>query len=153
MSEINLKGTNYRLTKQRRIILEELKKVCTHPTAESIYKIVRKRIKNISFATVYRNLDFLEKNGYVLKLKIKEKKARYDGESKPHRHLICKCCGKIIDIFDCRGIIIRSKELKACGFVPDCGCLEIPGFCKQCEAKVKHLTINRFAPAKHKIIL
>ncbi|EKD63275.1 MAG: hypothetical protein ACD_51C00305G0002 [uncultured bacterium] len=133
--EINLKGTNYRLTKQRRIILEELRKVCTHPTAESVYKMVKKRIKNISFATVYRNLDFLENNGYIIKLKIKDKKARYDGEASPHRHLTCKHCGEIIDIFDCRGVIIRSKELKKCGFVPDCGSLEIPGLCKSCHKK------------------
>ena len=46
-----------RMTKQRRIILEELRKVRSHPTADEIYAMVRRRLPRISLGTVYRNLD------------------------------------------------------------------------------------------------
>ena len=48
-----------RMTRQRMVILEELRKVKTHPTADELYAMVRTRMPRISLGTVYRNLDFL----------------------------------------------------------------------------------------------
>jgi hypothetical protein len=48
-----------RITKQRQLILEELKKVVTHPTADEIYRMVRERMPRVSLGTVYRNLETL----------------------------------------------------------------------------------------------
>ena len=45
-----------RMTRQRAVILEELRKVKTHPTADELYSIVRERLPRISLGTVYRNL-------------------------------------------------------------------------------------------------
>ncbi len=57
-----------RMTRQRMVILEELKKVRTHPTADELYAMVRARLPRISLGTVYRNLDFLAETGEILKL-------------------------------------------------------------------------------------
>jgi len=130
-----LKGTKHRLTKQRRIILEEVRKVCTHPTAKQIYKLTKRRIKDISFATVYRNLDFLEQKGLIIKLKSKDGDSRYDGNADPHIHMVCKICGVVYDISDCKCAKFASKQLKKIGFVPDYNCLEVTGFCKKCKHK------------------
>ncbi len=135
MLETHLKGTKHRLTSQRRIVLEEIRKVRTHPTADEVYQMVRKRIPNVSVATVYRNLDFLAENGFIIKLKTKDKKARFDGHPEPHLHLCCRGCGYVADIFDCTCKLPCSKEVKATGFVPDISCLEIPGLCKKCSRK------------------
>ncbi|MBU1018941.1 MAG: transcriptional repressor [Patescibacteria group bacterium] len=137
---MDLKGTKYRLTKQRQIILEEICKVCCHPTAEDVFKLVRKRLPDIGVATVYRNLDFLEKNGYIIRLKSLcgcSGKARYDGNCNGHIHLICTCCGEVCDIFDCKKFNIKSKELEKSGFNPDLNHLEIPGLCKKCNKTKK----------------
>jgi Fur family ferric uptake transcriptional regulator len=40
-----------RLTTQRQIILEELSKVKTHPTASELYDMVRKRLPRIGLGT------------------------------------------------------------------------------------------------------
>ena len=93
-------STDTRNTRQRDIILEEICKVCTHPTAKDVYGMVKKRMPSIGLATVYRGLDRLEKEGKILKLKSKGKEARYDGNAGGHCHLICKDCGCIDDIFD-----------------------------------------------------
>ncbi|MBW2706713.1 MAG: transcriptional repressor, partial [Deltaproteobacteria bacterium] len=47
------------MTRQRQVILEELRKVDTHPSADEVYEMVRKRLPRISLGTVYRNLEIL----------------------------------------------------------------------------------------------
>ncbi|MGC8659306.1 MAG: Fur family transcriptional regulator, partial [Desulfomonilaceae bacterium] len=54
-----------RQTSQRRIILEELAKLKTHPTANEVYEVVRKRLPKISLGTVYRNLELLSESGSI----------------------------------------------------------------------------------------
>ncbi len=128
-----LKNTKHRLTPQRKIILEEIRKVHTHPTAEEVFEMVRERIPNISVATVYRNLEFLVEKGLIIKLKSKDKKTRFDGNEKPHFHLVCNCCFKIIDIFDCKCKPPCSKQINKCGFEIDTACMELSGLCKKCK--------------------
>ena len=59
---------NMRLTSQRQVILEELRKVKSQPTANEIYDMVRKRLPRIGLGTVYRNLDLLADRGIIKKL-------------------------------------------------------------------------------------
>ena len=49
------------MTRQKRIILKELRKMTSRPTADTIYEMVRKRIPRISLGTVYRSLDVLSR--------------------------------------------------------------------------------------------
>ncbi len=123
----------HRKSAQRKIILEELQKLDTHPTAKQLYKIVEKRLPNVGLATIYRNLDFLEQNKKILKLKSKENEARYDGRADKHCHLICRECGSILDLMDVDKIIIKSKELEQSGFKIDPSYAEMFGECSSCH--------------------
>ena len=58
------------MTRQRQIILEELRKVVTHPSADEVYEMVRKRLPRISLGTIYRNLEILSENGDIQKLEL-----------------------------------------------------------------------------------
>ena len=124
-----------RITRQRKLVLEELQKVCNHPTATQIHIMVSKRDPQIALATVYRSLDFLEERGLILKLKSKKQETRYDGNVGSHCHLICENCDEIIDIFDIKKIKILSKELKKSGFQPSFDHLELSGLCRKCKLK------------------
>ncbi|MBT5017020.1 transcriptional repressor [Candidatus Peregrinibacteria bacterium] len=126
------KSTCYRVTPQRRIVLEELKKVCTHPTAQEVYELVQKQDKSVSLATVYRSLDFLVEQELVIKLKARGKQARYDADLTQHCHLVCKKCGRVSDCFDVEKLKIDSKEIGKLGFCPCLDYLEIPGLCREC---------------------
>jgi Fe2+ or Zn2+ uptake regulation protein len=86
-----------RNTIQRTRILEYLRKVKTHPAAETVYKEVKKTIPTITLATVYRNLNLLTEQGIINRMTVNHE-YRYDGESGVHQHAICKKCGKIIDV-------------------------------------------------------
>jgi Fur family transcriptional regulator, ferric uptake regulator len=87
-----------RMTSQRRIIMEELMKLKSHPTANDLYEIVRRRMPNISLGTVYRNLEFLADLGMVLKLEIAGTQKRFDGNTQNHYHVRCIKCGRVDDV-------------------------------------------------------
>lgn len=87
-----------RLTTQRQIILEELSKVKTHPTASELYDMVRKRLPRIGLGTVYRNLELMAENGMILKLEVGGTQKRFDATTDTHYHIRCSACGKVDDI-------------------------------------------------------
>ncbi len=89
---------NMRLTTQRQIILEELGKVTSHPTANEVYDMVRKRLPRIGLGTVYRNLELLADSGVILKLEVGGTQKRFDATVEPHYHIRCTRCGKVDDI-------------------------------------------------------
>ena len=54
---------NIRMTRQREVILDELRKLHSHPTADGLYTRVRRRLRRISLGTVYRNLEVMAEGG------------------------------------------------------------------------------------------
>jgi len=89
---------NLRLTPQRKLILEELAKTTSHPTAGELYDVVRKRLPRISLGTVYRNLELLASQGLIRKLELSGAPARYDARCDGHYHVRCVRCGRVDDI-------------------------------------------------------
>ncbi|MFP4403709.1 MAG: Fur family transcriptional regulator [Nanoarchaeota archaeon] len=83
-------------TNQRIEILNFLKDNYNHPTADEVFNAVRKKLSRISKATIYQNLKFLCKKRIILELNIKGV-SRFEPNLKPHHHIICKNCSKIID--------------------------------------------------------
>lgn len=87
-----------RNTKQRAVILSELQKLTSHPTAATLYRIVVRKLPKISLGTVYRNLDLLAKTGVIQKLEFGSEEARFDGNTGRHDHIRCVKCGRVDDI-------------------------------------------------------
>ena len=87
-----------RMTVQRSVILDELRKLKTHPTADELYHVVRERLPRISLGTVYRNLEHLAHTKAILKLNIGGSMKRFDGCCDKHYHAICLTCGRIFDV-------------------------------------------------------
>ena len=88
-----------RYSRQREQILEFVKSVRTHPTAETVYYEMRKKDPNISLGTVYRNLVTLSEKGDITRIPLANKKDRFDGDTSSHVHMICEKCGMISDLF------------------------------------------------------
>jgi Fur family ferric uptake transcriptional regulator len=87
-----------RSTRQRQVILEEVKRSRSHPTADEIYERVRSRLPRVSLGTVYRNLDVLAANGNIVKLAPGRTQMRFDGNVEAHYHMTCIHCGRIEDL-------------------------------------------------------
>ena len=86
------------MTPQRQVILEELRKVNTHPSADEIYEMARKRLPRISLGTVYRNLEILSARGEIQKLEFGCSLKRFDGVAQDHYHIRCLDCDRVIDV-------------------------------------------------------
>ena len=88
----------FRITSQRKLILDELMHCKEHPSADMIYVKVREHLPNISLGTVYRNLEIMAKQGMIIKIETPDGQKRFDYNTKPHPHFRCEKCGKIEDI-------------------------------------------------------
>ncbi len=87
----------HRETKQRRMVLEAVRSLTDHPTANTIYKEVHAIDCKISQGTVYRNLNCLSEDGEILHIKMPGA-VRYDLRTDLHYHISCLKCGKVINI-------------------------------------------------------
>jgi len=122
-----------RNTRQREIILEELRKVKSHPAANEVFRIVRRRIPNISFSTVYRNLNLLRDDGYVLELTCGKYSCRYDGTVSNHYHFYCLKCKRVFDI---EGPVLKDMDKgvsKKTNFKVIYHRMDFYGYCKGCK--------------------
>ena len=92
-----MKEKNLRTTKQRQVILEQLRKLKTHPSADEIYGVVREHIPRISLGTVYRNLDLLSELGAIQTLELSGALKRFDWDTNKHYHIRCMRCNRVED--------------------------------------------------------
>lgn len=122
-----------RMTRQRMLILEELRGMCTHPTAEELYSRVRARMPYISLSTVYRNLELLAAANEVLRLDSAGTIRRFDGNTMPHRHILCMRCGKVADLPSDCGPIPDHESIHVDGFTVTGVRVEFEGVCDECR--------------------
>ena len=87
-----------RMTRQRRVILDEFRTAGLHHTADEVYWAVRRTLPNISLGTVYRNLEVLTQAGLIRTLHLGGGQRLYDGGMHPHYHVRCRECGRISDV-------------------------------------------------------
>ena len=127
-------GGFQRNTRQRRLILEELEGLTSHPTAADLHQIVRQRLPQISLGTIYRNLELLARTGAIRRLEAGGGAARFDANTEPHGHLRCVRCGALKDVHDI------PLDLEDTGFGDLDGYdtlgyrLEFVGICPACKA-------------------
>ncbi|MBF0559575.1 MAG: transcriptional repressor [Nitrospirae bacterium] len=128
---IGYRELRLKLTPQRIAILDYLKDNIEHPSADDIYKAVSLKYPTMSFATVYNTLEALRKKGGVTELTIDATKKRFDPNTKPHHHLICIECRRIVDI-DVTYDLTLSGEKKS-GFDIVGNHIEFYGICPECK--------------------
>lgn len=126
----------YRMTNQRQIILQEVRNLNSHPTADEVYERVRKRVPRISLGTVYRNLDILSRTGLIKKIDPGYLQMRFDGNTEDHYHITCMGCGRIDDLpvdkpghslDDLEKALVKATEYRIAGHK-----LEFYGLCPRC---------------------
>ena len=96
-------------SKNRELILERLRMVNNHPTAEEVYLLIKSELPGIGLTTVYRNLEQLSEQGDIVKLDGNVK--RYDGDVDKHFHYRCPRCERVFDI-DASDLIDSYNEFK-----------------------------------------
>jgi len=130
-----LENKFHRNSPQREVILEELRKLKSHPTATTLYRLVSKRLPSISLGTVYRNLNLLSKKGIIQKLEVGGSRARYDGDTDKHYHICCSSCGRIDDIQNISEEILNIDLFEIEGYVVEGYHMNFYGICSDCREK------------------
>ena len=129
--------TQTRMTRQQAVILEELRKLKSHPTADELYSIVRERLPRISLGTVYRNLDFLADSGEIRRLEAAGSTKRFDGDISHHQHVRCIYCGRIGDVEDVQQAP-TIEGMHAMGFASILNSrVEYDGVCEICSKSLE----------------
>lgn len=125
--------TLHRNTRQRRVIVEELMRHPTHPTAAQLYEATRRRLPRISLGTVYRNLDLLSRTGAIRKLAAPDGVARFDGNVEPHHHVVCERCGALADVWGLPAELWPAGLVETAGYDIVAVRLELIGVCPDCR--------------------
>ncbi len=127
-----------RMTAQRKAILDTIRKLKTHPTADELYSIVKQFMPRISLATVYRNLEMLASEGYIKRLNLGgAEQRRYDGNPEHHYHVICLNCGQIGDVYLDEDLDINSHIIHSDEFLINKVHLEFWGLCPDCSKNLQ----------------
>lgn len=124
-----------RNTLQRKVLLEELQRARSHPTAVELYEIVRRRLPKISLGTVYRNLDLLAEMGTIQKLALGGAEARFDGNPGRHYHVRCVRCDRVGDVHGLPADLVGDQLQVAGGYKILGHRLEFIGICAACQGR------------------
>ncbi len=94
-----LRAREWRLTPQRRVVAEVLHGRHVHLSAEEVFARARRRLPQISLATVYNTLGELVAMGEVLEVRAGTGRVRYDPNvAYEHHHLVCEGCDALFDV-------------------------------------------------------
>ena len=119
-----------RSTAQKSFVFGYLKSVKTHPTAETVYKEVRKKLPSISQGTVYRVLNNFKDKGEIQVIDTKDN-VHFDADISDHAHFICEQCGNVFDVIE---------ECSKCGILKNK---------KTKVGKINHYKINFYGKCKN----
>lgn len=123
---------NKRNTIQRTLILETVRELRCHVTADEVYDSIAKKHPGIGRGTVYRNLNLLSDMGEIRKIEMPNGPDRYDHICRQHYHARCTRCGRIFDvdmdiiadlekrIKDTYGFSVTGHDIFFKGICPDC---------------------------------
>ena len=133
-----LKQHGYKLTPQRRAVLDAIAHIQEHLTPGAIYEKVNQQHPGIGLVTIYRTLDILAKLGLLCKVHTEGDCRSYlmRRPSEHHHHLICSGCGRVVDFTNCELSELEQRLSQEAGFEMVGHLLEFHGRCLDCQDTV-----------------
>lgn len=123
-----------KVTHQRLVIYRAIAGSTDHPSADMVYKEVRREHPTVSLATVYKTLETFKKVGLVCAVGPLHENARYEANLAHHHHMICIKCKRIMDLDETFLTTIslpdHLNEHQVLGHT-----VWVRGLCRDCEKK------------------
>lgn len=127
-----LRERGLQVTAQRLAVLRAVS-AAPHTTADAVAEVVKRDIGAISLQSVYDALNVLVTAGLIRRIQPAGSAARFeDRVGDNHHHLICRICGRVLDV-DCavgaapcliaaddQGYEVDEAEVAYWGRCPDC---------------------------------
>ena len=128
-----LRGSGYRLTPQRELILAAVERL-GHATPDEVLAEVRSHSEAVNVSTVYRTLEVLEELGLVRHAHLSDRAPTYHSVSDhEHFHLVCRNCQAVISVDpDVLSPLLDRLDADH-GFTADVGHLTVFGTCASCR--------------------
>jgi Fur family peroxide stress response transcriptional regulator len=129
-------GKSRKHSKKRDEILAAIRSSASHPSARWVYERLKPLIPALSLGTVYRNINLLREKGELVSLGVVRGEERFDGRVKPHPHVVCPRCGRVIDIPEIPNEALGSVILetgKERGFNIEPARTVFYGLCEDCR--------------------
>ena len=134
-----LRKVGLRATNQRLAIIRALIDHPDHPSAEDIYRHLKRSHPTLSLATVYKTLQVMGDMGALLTIETGASSLRFDGRTHPHHHAVCDQCGKVYDVdFNKHPVDLNTKGILQ-GFKVKSVKVIFAGICHLCQT-----TANQF---------
>lgn len=134
----SLKDRGHRLTIVRRTMVELFTKATEPLSVPSIIALLSKKKLSVNKTTVYREIEFLEKEGIIIPVYVDAEKKTYELKGNAHHHhVVCRTCDTVEDI-DSRALEsvmkkLESKVKKNSNFTQIWHSVELFGLCKSCS--------------------
>jgi len=128
-----LRTHGLRRTPQRQVVLEAVRSLAGHATAEDVVSHVRRTMPSVSASTVYRTLATLEEVGILCHAHLGHSASVYHiGAGDLHQHLVCERCGALQEVDqDLARAFARDVE-KRFGFRANLTHFAVLGECRRC---------------------
>jgi Fur family ferric uptake transcriptional regulator len=130
------KAAGVRPTRQRASIVEALRGAAGFKTAQELHLDMMREGERVGLATVYRNLQALADAGEVdvLYTDLGETMFRLCEGAEHHHHLVCRGCGRSVEVKAEEVETWAARVAKRHGFEQMTHTVEIFGLCEQCSA-------------------
>ena len=93
-----LRGSGYRLTPQRELILQAIRRL-GHATPDEVFAEVRTASSAVNLSTIYRTLEVLEELGLIRHAHLSDRAPTYHAVTDhEHFHLVCRNCERVISV-------------------------------------------------------
>ncbi|WP_157559635.1 Fur family transcriptional regulator [Nocardioides sp. Soil777] len=127
-----LRGSGYRLTPQRQLILGAVEQL-GHATPDEVLAAVREQASAVNASTVYRTLEVLEELGLVRHAHLSDRAPTYHSTRGPeHFHLVCRNCDRVQSVDPDVASALLEALRREHQFEVDLGHLAIFGRCTDC---------------------
>ena len=126
-----------RKTKQKAAVKHALSEAIGFVSAQQLHLVLKNHGSSIGLATVYRALNELSASGEADSLQSSDGELLYRacGEGH-HHHLICRNCGKTVEIEADRVESWADEVAKSHGFSSPSHTIDIFGTCSACQKKL-----------------
>ncbi len=133
-TERNKRAPAPRQTKRRKLIAATIDESKEFLTAQQIHAQLRDAGESVGLATVYRALQSMADNNEVDSIRNEDGEMAYRSCSESHHHhLICRECGKTVEIFPTSLEDWTSEIVEKHGYTSPEHLLEIWGLCPDCS--------------------
>ena len=133
------RGSEQRVTRQRLAVGQALDNLDDFVSTQELHRLLQERGESVSLATTYRILQSMADDGLVDVLRKDDNEAVYRrcAAEHHHHHLLCRECGKAVEIEAPAVERWAARVAEEHGYTQVAHTVEMYGLCPECSARTQ----------------